>query len=91
MLSWMAWTDVTASFFAVIAGLLVIMTSWEFYRPSIERKGFLPIVTHRGDRLFIGLLTSAFIHLAAVGMTDVDIQYALGFSVFWVLILISWG
>lgn len=91
MLNWMAWTDVTASFFAVIAGLLIVMTSWELFSPSTERKGFLPIATHRGDRLFIGLLTSAFIHLAAVGMTDLDIRYALGFSVFWVLILIRWG
>jgi hypothetical protein len=31
------------------------------------RKGFLPMATTRGDRLFIGLLSAAYINLALVG------------------------
>ena len=31
--------------------------------PTIERRGFLPMATTRGDRLFIGLLGAAWIHL----------------------------
>lgn len=91
MLNWMAWTHVTAGFFIVIAILLVLMTSWELISPSRERKGFLPILTHRGDRLFIGLLSAAFIHLGVIGLTEVDILYALCLSIVWALILIRWG
>ena len=32
------------------------------------RKGFLPIATTRGDRLFIGLLIAAYINLAFIGL-----------------------
>ena len=58
-MEWMAWTPVTAAFFGGIALLLVGMTVWEIRSPCIERRGFLPIATTRGDRLFIGLLGSA--------------------------------
>jgi len=44
------------------------MTVWEIRSPTEPRKGFLPMETTRGDRLFIGLLCAAYIHLAFVGM-----------------------
>ena len=68
MLSWMAWTTPVAMFFAGILLILVGMTVWEIRSPTVLRKGFLPIATTRGDRLFIGLLTAAYIHLAFVGL-----------------------
>ena len=36
--------------------------------PTVERKGFLPIRTTRGDRLFIGLLAAAWVNLAFLGL-----------------------
>jgi len=48
------------------------MTLWEVVSPTKERKGFLPIVTTRGDRLFIGLLGSAYINLLWVGITELN-------------------
>ena len=68
MLSWMAWTLPVAVFFACIAALLVGMTLWELRSPTAVRKGFLPIATTRGDRLFIGLLLAAYVNLAFVGV-----------------------
>ncbi len=59
-LEWMAWTTPTAVFFSTIVLILIGMTIWEIYSPTIKRKGFLPIATTRGDRLFIGLLSSAY-------------------------------
>lgn len=65
VLSWMAWTPETAAFFGVIAAMLAAMTVWELRRPGgAPRRGILLIETTRGDRLFIALLGSAFIHLA---------------------------
>ena len=79
-LEWMAWTPVTAGFFIVIALMLVSMGIWQAVSPSIERKGFLPISTTRGDRLFIGLLVSAYIHIAWVGLTDLNLWIAVAIS-----------
>ena len=63
-LSWMAWTWQTAVFFSAIAASLVAMTLWEFARPGGHpRIGILGLLTTRGDRLFISLLSAAYIHL----------------------------
>ena len=89
--SWMAWTTEIAVFFSGIVLMLIGMTLWQVKSPSIERKGFLPIPTTRGDRLFIGLLTAAYINLAWAGLTDITqwVAAALGFIV--LLVLMRWG
>jgi predicted small integral membrane protein len=68
MFAWMVWTTPVAVFFTCIALMLIGMTVWEIKSPTVERKGFLPMVTTRGDRLFIGLLGAAYINLAFIGM-----------------------
>ena len=89
--SWMAWTTEIAVFFSGIVLMLIGMTIWQLRSPSIERKGLLPIPTTRGDRLFIGLLTAAYINLAWAGLTDLTqwIAAAIGFIV--LLVLMRWG
>ena len=69
MLAWMVWTTPVAVFFTCIVLMLVGMTLWEIKSPTTLRKGFLPLATTRGDRLFIGLLTAAYINLAFVGLS----------------------
>ena len=69
MFDWMVWTTPVAMFFSSIALMLAGMTVWEIKSPTTLRKGFLPIATTRGDRLFIGLLVAAYINLAFVGLT----------------------
>lgn len=69
MFEWMAWTTPVAVFFICIALMLVGMTVWEIKSPTTMRKGFLPIETTRGDRLFIGLLSAAYVNLAFVGIS----------------------
>ena len=90
-MSWMAWTLPTALFFGAIALILAGMTVWQVLSPSVERRGVLPMATTRGDRLFIGLLGSAFIHLALIGMTGLPIWWALGISVLFLLVTMRWG
>ena len=60
---WMAWTLPVALFFWAIASLLVTFTILAIRFPETPRVGILRIETTRGDRLFISLLGSAFIHL----------------------------
>jgi len=68
MFDWMVWTTPVAVFFISIALMLAGMTVWEIKAPTTLRKGFLPIATTRGDRLFIGLLGAAYINLAFIGL-----------------------
>jgi len=59
-----------AGFFGAVALMLVVMTVWEIKSPTVERKGWLPLRTTRGDRLFIGLLGAAYLNLAFVGVSE---------------------
>ena len=75
MFAWMAWTVPVAVFFTCIVLMLVGMTVWEIKSPTVMRKGFLPIETTRGDRLFIGLLSAAYVNLAFVGLSEKMIDW----------------
>ncbi len=90
-LEWMAWTLPTAIFFTTIILMLIGMTIWQVICPTIERRGIIPIKTTRGDRFFIGLLGSAYIHLAWLGLTDLSIWIALGLSIVWMGVIMRWG
>jgi predicted small integral membrane protein len=70
MFAWMAWTLPVAIFFACIVLMLIGMTVWEIKSPTVMRKGFLPIATTRGDRLFIGLLGAAYLNLLFVAVSE---------------------
>ena len=69
MFEWMAWTTPVAVFFSCIVLMLAGMTVWEIKSPSVPRRGFLPLETTRGDRLFIGLLAAAYLNLIFVGIS----------------------
>lgn len=79
-LAWMVWTVPTAIFFVAIALMLVGMTVWQILAPSPERRGFLPIPTTPGDRLFVGLTVSAYVHLAWIGLVGSSLWIASGVS-----------
>ncbi|MCW7540077.1 DUF2160 domain-containing protein [Aquabacterium sp. A7-Y] len=70
MFAWMVWTLPVAVFFSCIVLMLIGMTVWELKSPTEPRKGWLPMETTRGDRLFIGLLTAAYVNLVWVGLGE---------------------
>jgi predicted small integral membrane protein len=79
---WMAWTFPTALFFLTIFFLMSLMAVWEYASPGGNpRVGILRFETTRGDRLFVSLLGSAFIHLAWLGLIGPNLWWALAFSV----------
>lgn len=91
-LGWMAWTWQTATFFAVIATLLIGMSLWEWARPGGDpRRGILGLDTTRGDRLFISLLGSAYIHLAWLALTDAALWGATVVSLIAALCVFRWA
>jgi len=75
MFEWMAWTMPVAVFFTSIVLMLIAMTVWELKSPTVLRKGLLPIATTRGDRLFIGLLSAAYVNLAFVAVSERMIEW----------------
>lgn len=89
---WMAWTFPVALFFWCIAALLITMTLLAIRFPETPRVGILRIETTRGDRLFITLLGTAFIHLGWLFFAGPDalwgaliLSLAYAFAVFrWV-------
>jgi predicted small integral membrane protein len=70
MFDWMAWTLPVAVFFSCIVMMLIAMTIWEIRSPTTLRRGWLPIATTRGDRLFIGLMVAAWVNLGFVAVSE---------------------
>ena len=90
-MSWMAWTLPTALFFLAIGISLAAMTVWSLVAPAPARRGLLPMETTRGDRFFISLLSSAFVHVAWLAATDASVLYASAASVVLAFVLMRWG
>jgi predicted small integral membrane protein len=88
---WMAWTFPIALFFWVIACLLITMTLLAIRYPETPRLGILRIETTRGDRLFITLLGSAFIHLGWLFFAGPDLLWgALILSLAYAFAVFRW-
>ena len=67
------------------------MSIWEWARPGGNpRDGILGLTTTRGDRLFISLLSSAYIHLAWLGLTEAALWIATLISVAVAIAVFRW-
>jgi predicted small integral membrane protein len=87
---WMAWTLATATFFFIIACLLVTMTVLAINYPETPRRGILRIDTTRGDRLFISLLGSGFICIAYLGIIGAPLWWALVICLIYAAAVFRW-
>ncbi len=91
-IGWMYWTWPSG---LAIGGLFVaiaFMTIWDVASPTPFRKGFLPIQTTRGDRFFIGVISTIAIFLfwlAFVGGKLLLIPLLI--SIAWFAIQGRWG
>jgi predicted small integral membrane protein len=90
-LDWMYWTLPTAIFFIGLFAMIMGMLVWELISPTVERRGFLVIPTTRGTRFFLGLLGSAYIHLAWLAFADLELWIASIIAVGWMIIVMRWG
>lgn len=91
-MQWMLWTLPTFIFFAVIAVMLIGMTLWQILVPTYERRGWIiPMRTTRGDRLFIGLLASAYLCALWITLIPLTTWALLAIVVALIAILLRWG
>lgn len=80
-IAWMYWTLPTAMLFGGLFLTIGTLGIWDVKSPSYPRKGFLPIPTTRGDRLFIGILLTIAIHaLWIILLKDVSLWPATGLA-----------
>ena len=87
----MAWTWPTAMFFSAIVIMLLLMTVWELAQPTTERRGWLPMRTTRGDRLFIGLLGAAWIHVGWLMGSEQALWIGSIIALIWFLAVMRFG
>lgn len=90
-LDWMAWTMPVAIFFIAIAVMLVVFGVLQFVWPTVERRGFLPVATTRGDRLFMGLLGAGYIHLGWLALSDASLLFASALAAVFMAVMLRWG
>ena len=87
----MAWTYPVEIFFAAIAAMLAVLTGLQLAYPTVERRGFVPMTTTRGDRVFIGLLGAAWIHVAWLALATGPLWWASIIAVLWFALVIRFG
>lgn len=87
---WIAWTLPTQILFAILAVGFVILAILDMKHKSIPRKGFLPIPTTRGDRVFIGLMALIIISFIWLAL-DLPLYYVLIPGLLVYAIILIWG
>jgi len=87
----MYWTIPVAIVFSGIFVMIAGMTIWGHYRTPVLRKGFLRIVTDRGDRLYIAFVIFALLMVLsfAFAIPSALISAAVAASVS--AVVLKWG
>ncbi|HKK65891.1 MAG TPA: DUF2160 family membrane protein [Clostridia bacterium] len=89
---WMYWTWQSGLFFLAIFGSITFLAVLNRYSPNVDRKGFLPIETGRGDRLFIGILSTIAILLIWLGIFGENMLLgAVIVAAIWFFVEFKWG
>jgi predicted small integral membrane protein len=90
-LEWMAWTTGTAVFVAAVVLGLSALAALAVVRPSTPRKGFLPMPTARGDRIYVALLGTGLILIVLLAATSAAVTTGLAIAAVWAVVVIRWG
>jgi len=93
MLNWIRPIPVVSIGIAILFSAILVLNLLEKYGilESYPRKGFLPIISTPGTRLFIGILTLIYIFLIGLVFTPsfLIITFLIGLLV--LIIIIIWG
>lgn len=87
---WMYWCMPTAIVFSLAFFMIFLLAALYKIKPSKPRKGFLPIPTQRGDRIFFGLI--AFMTIGLIWLaTPYPIEYVLIPASIAFIVIFIWG
>jgi predicted small integral membrane protein len=88
----MYWTWQSGLFFIGIFGSIALLGVLNRYSPNVDRKGFLPIETSRGDRLFIGILSAIAFFLFWLGLFGENLLWVTAIiTAIWFFVEFKWG
>lgn len=90
-LEWMAWTSGTLVFVAGVFAFLGTIAVAAAVFPSVPRQGVLPMMTARGDRIYIGLLGICLVLVVYVAATNWPLPYGLLVAIAWFGSILRWG
>ena len=90
-LEWMAWTTGTAVFVVAVFTSLAALAVLAVARPSSPRKGFLPMPTARGDRIYVALLGTGLVLIVTLATTSWPVTSGLGLALVWAVVVLRWG
>lgn len=91
-LGWMYWTLPSGLFFGGLFLAIFVLGIWDVYHPHVNRKGFFPMATSPGDRLFIGIISTIGIHLIWLALFQMAFLWvATLLSIAWFYIESRWG
>ncbi len=92
MLDWMHWTTPSIIGFAVIFGIILVVNIVDIFKPGYARKGFLPIPTTRGDRVFICIVSSIIVFFLWMKfMPESSLPFSLAVVLPMDFVLLTWG
>lgn len=89
---WMYWSWQSGLFFALIISAITFLALMHQFCPNVDRKGFFPMVTGRGDRLFIGIYSTFVIFFLSFAFFSGSFLVGTFIvSVVWFFIEFKWG
>jgi predicted small integral membrane protein len=90
--SWMYWTWQSGLAIGGLFFAIFLMGVWDAVSQSVPRKGFFPIKTTRGDRFFIGIISTIAIFLIWLGLVgSAALWVPLAISIVWFAAEGIWG
>jgi len=92
MFGWMLWTVPSAIGFGLIFVILIVVNIVDLFAPGYSRKGFLPIATTRGERVYICLISAVIVFLLWMRFVPQNgLIYSLAVVLPMVSVLMIWG
>lgn len=91
VLEWMFWTRETLILLGVLIAFFTILAIIDLkWRSEVPRKGFLPIATTRGDRVFLGMATMIIIGILWL-KTPFPMRYSIIPAAIAFIVIVLWG
>lgn len=91
-IGWMYWSWQSGLFFFIVFSAIAFLGVLHKYKPNVDRKGFFPMETGRGDRLFIGIYSTFVIFLLSFAFFSGSYLIATAvISLVWFIVEFKWG